>query len=81
MQALNLSLTFFFLLGAYLLLMHSSEIVTTRIGATIRIGFLLFWIWRTIQQIVLFNLSKRVHQILLILFLLGVGLHSLAIWP
>ncbi|MBS4188923.1 hypothetical protein KHA94_01650 [Bacillus sp. FJAT-49705] len=79
MQTLNLCLTFTFFLIAYLYIFHTDEMGTTSIGKAIRYGVLLFWIMRTILQIMLFNLKKRVHQILLVIFLAGVVIHLAAI--
>lgn len=79
MQTLNLCLTFTFLLIAYLYFFHTEEMGTTSIGNAVSYGVLLFWMLRTILQIMLFDLKQRVHQILLVLFLAGVVIHLAAI--
>lgn len=77
-QALNLCLTFFFLLGAFLALFFPEEMLSTGLGQALRVGLLLFWILRTALQVILFDLRKRVHQILMGLFVAGVMVHGLA---
>lgn len=75
-QALNLCLTFFFFLVAYIYLQHGDELRTTGIGKTAAVGMLLFWLFRTGQQLTLFDLKKRVHQLLLGIFCLGIFMHG-----
>lgn len=75
-QTLNLCLTFMLLLAAYLFYTSASEIHTTEIGYKLLIGMAIFWLIRALLQIILFNLKERIHQLLLILFLFGVILHT-----
>ncbi|MVO99718.1 hypothetical protein [Paenibacillus lutrae] len=79
MQTLNLCLTFVLFLMAYLYFFHADEMRTTSIGEAVTYGAMIFWMVRTILQIMLFNLKKRVHQILLVIFLTGVVVHLAAI--
>lgn len=75
MQTLNICLTFIFLLVGYIYFFFSGEVLSTRIGHALLLGMVLFWFIRTIAQIYFFNLKEKVHQILLILFILGVVVH------
>lgn len=75
MQALNLCLTFFFFLAASLYLIYPKELQTSSLGAAVAVGILGFWILRTVLQLVLFDLKHRVHQILLVVFGVGILLH------
>lgn len=79
MQALNLCLTFFFFLGAYLFFVHAEEIRVTGVGGAVAMGMLGFWIFRLVLQFVLFDLKKAVHRILLGSFVAGVVLHGAVI--
>jgi len=78
MQTLNLCLTFIFLLASYLYFFHMDEMSTTSIGKAFSYGILLFWILRTALQFILFDLKKREHVILLVVFITGVLIHSAA---
>ncbi|MCA1029620.1 hypothetical protein LCL95_01080 [Bacillus timonensis] len=79
MQTLNICLLSMFFLVAAIYIFHSGELKTTVIGQVLAVGMLLFWIVRTICQVLFFNLRKRIHQVLFILFLIGILIHTLAI--
>ncbi|HEY3315382.1 MAG TPA: hypothetical protein VGL40_08950 [Bacillota bacterium] len=80
MQTLNLCLTLFFLLSAYLYLFYPTEIRGTGVGRAFALGMLVFWIARTLEQAFLFRLEQRVHRILLAVFVLGVFINGVAVW-
>jgi len=76
MQTLNLCITLFFLLGAYLFLVYTEEIRDTGVGGALAVGMMVFWTVRSVLQLVLFDLRKAVHRILLGIFVAGVILHG-----
>lgn len=76
-QTLTICLTFMFFLVAYLCLFNTADILSTKIGQTLYVGMAFFWFLRTIAQIYFFNLKERVHQILLMLFIIGIAVHIL----
>lgn len=75
-QTLNLCLTFMFLLVAYIYYFYAYDIQTTEIGKALLFGMAFFWLIRTLLQVYLFDLKKRIHQILLILFIAGIIIHA-----
>lgn len=80
MQILNICLTWLFFVMAYLFYRFPSELVLTPLGRTLTAGMLLFWLLRTVLQVVYMNMGQRVHQVLLGLFVLGVALHAGVLW-
>ncbi|QQE75747.1 hypothetical protein KDJ56_07365 [Brevibacillus composti] len=76
-QTLNLCLAFMFFLVAYLGFFNTAEIQSTKIGQTLYVGMAFFWFLRTIAQVYFYPLKERVHQILLILFIIGIFVHIL----
>ncbi len=72
-QTLNICLTFMFFLFA-------GEFHSSNIGNVLLIGMALFWCIRALLQIFLFNLSERIHQFLLLLFIIGSILYLLPLF-
>jgi hypothetical protein len=77
-QTLNLCLTFMFLLVACMYFFYTEEVLTTEVGRGLLLGMALFWFIRGLLQIYLFDLKKRVHQVLLIIFFMGIVIHLIA---
>ncbi|MHB8947246.1 MAG: hypothetical protein ACYC6I_12015 [Bacillota bacterium] len=80
MQTLNLCLTLFFFLGAYLYLAYPAEVRTTGFGRAFAVGILIFWVARAAEQVIFFDLKHRVHQILLAVFIVGIAINEAVIW-
>ncbi|MBI5572868.1 MAG: hypothetical protein HY914_23190 [Desulfomonile tiedjei] len=59
MQILNLRLTFVFFLIAYACFAHAAELMATRLGNTLLVGFSLFWFCRTLEQLVFFGFAAK----------------------
>lgn len=80
MQTLNLCLTLFFFLSAYLYLAYPVEVHTTGFGRAFAVGGLLFWVARAAEQALLFDLKRRMHQIILAIFIVGIAINAVVIW-
>lgn len=79
MQALNLTLTFCFFLAALLYLAHPGDLAATGIGRLLAWGMFGLWVTRVVQQVFLFDLHRRAHQVVLVVLLLGAILHGLVL--
>ncbi len=77
MQILNLRLIYIFLLMAYIYLFFPKELMETKIGYSLLIGFLGFWIGRTIEQFIFLRVKSKMVNILTGIFLVGVVIHLL----
>lgn len=51
---------------------------STSLGRAFGVGIFLFWTSRTVWQLLFFNMKKRIHQILFMIFLFGVLVHGVA---
>lgn len=71
MQVLNLSLTIVFAIFAYISFAYTQELVTTSLGRALVVLIALFWLARSIQQIVFFKLAHRASRVFLVIFLTG----------
>lgn len=76
MQILNLRLTWVFFVFAYIYWVHPYELVGSPIGRAVAWGAWLFWVGRSVEQVIFMNMRRRVHQVLFVLFLAGVVLHA-----
>jgi hypothetical protein len=87
MQVLNVSLIVVFFMFAYISFAHTHELLTTPLGSTLLVLISLFWLARTIQQIILFRLAHWVSWAFLLLFFTGSllygipALHAMQIIP
>jgi len=77
MQVLNISLTFVFLIIAYVSFVHTSELLATPLGHTLLGAIALFWLFRAVQQIVFFKLEHWVSWVFLVFFLGGAAIYGL----
>lgn len=71
MQVLNLSLTFVFLIFAYISIFHTQELLSTNLGNTLLLLISIFWFLRAIEQIIFFGLKNKTSIIFFVFFLLG----------
>jgi len=60
MQVLNISLILVFAIFSYVSLVYTTELLTSDLGRTLLILMALFWLARSIQQIVFFKLHHPV---------------------
>ncbi len=71
-QILNLRVAFVFFLMAYACFFHAEELLTTGLGKTLLVGFSLFWLCRTVEQVVFFGLAAtRISVAFTITFFAG----------
>lgn len=70
-QILNISLTFIFVMFAYLSIFYNSELVTTPLGIITLKLIAFFWFFRALQQIYFFGIKNLVSMGFVIYFLLG----------
>jgi hypothetical protein len=77
MQVLNISLTFAFITFAYVSFAHTTELLTTPLGHSLLALMALFWLARSVQQIIFYKLHHRVSWAFLLLFLSGTLLYAI----
>ena len=71
MQVLNLSLTFVFLIFAYISLFHAHELLSTNLGNSLLLLISVFWLLRAVEQIMFFGLKNLTSIMFFVFFLLG----------
>ncbi|NQT62328.1 MAG: hypothetical protein HQ556_05155 [Candidatus Marinimicrobia bacterium] len=77
MQVLNLSLSFVFIIFSYISLAHTNELLSTALGHSLLILMTLFWVARSIEQIVFFKLKHWGSVAFLAFFLVGAVLYAI----
>ncbi len=77
MQVLNISLMFAFIIFAYVSLVHTGDLLTSSLGRSLLLLMALFWLARTIQQIIFYKLHHRASWAFLLLFLAGAILYAI----
>ena len=77
MQVLNISLIFAFIIFSYISLAHTSEILASSLGKSLLVLMALFWLARTIQQIIFFKLQHWASWAFLLLFFTGALLYGI----
>ena len=70
-QVLNLSLTFVFVIFAYVSLAHTTEMESTPLGRSLLLLIALLWYLRAIEQVYFFGLRTRLSVLFLVFFVLG----------
>jgi hypothetical protein len=78
-QILNLRLIYFFLLMAIIYFFYTDELMNTSLGFSLLIGFLFFWIGRTIEQFIFLRIKSSMVTALTLIFFTGVIIHLLPI--
>ena len=76
-QVLNLSLSFAFIIFGYISLAHTSELLSTALGQSLLVLIALFWVARSIEQIVFFKLKHWGSVAFLVFFLSGAVLYAI----
>lgn len=76
-QVLNISLMFAFIIFAYVSLAHTGELLTSSLGRSLLLLMALFWLARTIQQIIFYKLHHWASWAFLLLFLSGAILYAI----
>ena len=78
MQLLNLALTFFFAIVAYISFFHRPELMTTSLGKTLLVLIAVLWLLRAVGQIFFFGLKHPASAAVLAAF---IGCSALYAWP
>ena len=78
-QILNIRLIYVFLLMAFIYLFFSEQLVTTKLGLVLLIGFWGFWIGRFIEQLIFLSVKSKMASILTVILLIGIIIHLLPI--
>lgn len=79
LQTLNVQLIWFFILVGIICLAFPEELINTDLGKVFLGGNALFWLIRTINQIVFFRTNHYKIHLLTIIFLLGVMIFTIPI--
>lgn len=77
MQVLNISLMFAFVIFSYISIIHTQELLTTPLGHALLVLMSLFWLARTIQQVIFFKLRHWGSWAFLLLFFTGSLLYAI----
>ena len=81
MQILNLCLTFMIFVMSYVSLFLPREMLTTNLGKSLLIAFAIFWFFRMLEQVFVFEVKGRLPMIFTLIFLLGSVLYIIPfIW-
>jgi hypothetical protein len=75
-QILNLCLTFVFVVFAYLSLVHSVELLATKLGHSLLFLIAVFWYLRAVEQVIFFGLRRPLSMMFFVLFLVGGSLYA-----
>ena len=77
MQVLNISITVVFVIFCYISLVHTEELLTTPLGHSLLVLMALFWLARSIQQILFFKLQHPLSLVFLLVFMAGFVLYAI----
>ena len=77
MQVLNISLIFAFVIFSYISFAYTSELLTSSLGHSLLVLMALFWLARSIQQIIFFKLRHWASWAFLLLFISGTLLYAI----
>ena len=80
MQVMNISLIFIFFIFAYLSFFHTAELLATTVGRTLLTLISLFWLLRTLQQILFFRLKSKISVLLTLVFCGGFIIYLIPVW-
>jgi hypothetical protein len=76
-QILNIRLIYIFLLMAFIYFAYPQQLMKTELGLVLLIGFLGFWVGRTIEQFIFLRVKSKMVTILTIVFFFGIVIHLL----
>ena len=76
-QILNIRLIYIFLLMAFIYFVYPQQLLETELGLVLLIGFLGFWVGRTIEQFIFLRVKSKMVTILTIVFFFGIIIHLL----
>ena len=76
-QILNIRLIYIFILMAFIYFIYPEQLLGSKIGFVLLLGFLGFWIGRTIEQFIFLRIKSKMVTTLTIVFLIGIIIHLL----
>jgi hypothetical protein len=76
-QILNIRLIYIFLLMAFIYFTYPQQLIDTELGLVLLIGFLGFWVGRTIEQFIFLRVKSKMVTILTVVFFVGIIIHLL----
>jgi len=76
-QVLNLSITFIFIIFAYVSVAHTDELLNTPLGKSLLILISILWLFRAVQQVVFYGTSHKASIGLAVYFLVGALLYGI----
>jgi hypothetical protein len=77
MQVLNISLIMVFVIFAFLSFGHTNELLTSNLGQSLLSLMALFWLARSIQQIVFFQMHHWISWAFLLFFFTGFMIYAI----
>ena len=80
MQILNIQICYYFFFTAIICFAFPSELLTTKFGNWFLIGTSLFWLIRTLQQLIFLRANHYKIHLLTFIFLIGTVLFALPIF-
>jgi hypothetical protein len=80
MQILNCRLIYFFLFTAFVCFFYSEELVTTSLGKVFLGGLSLFWLGRTVEQVIFLGYKNKYVNLLTVIFVIGAILFALPLF-
>jgi hypothetical protein len=78
-EILNIRLIYIFLLMSVIYFFYPDQLLETKIGFVLLIGFSGFWIGRTVEQFIFLRIKSKMVTVLTIVFFAGIVLHLLPI--
>ena len=76
-QILNIRLIYVFLLMSFIYFFYPTQFLESELGFVLLVGFLGFWVGRTIEQFIFLRVKSKMVTILTIVFFIGIILHGL----
>ncbi len=76
MQVLNISITFIFIIFAYISFAHTHELLNTQLGKSLLVLISCLWFFRAVQQVLFYRLKHKASVALTLFFLIGAALYG-----
>ena len=80
MQILNVQIIYYFLFVTFLCIAFPAELQHTKLGNAFLIGCSLFWLIRTVQQVIFFKANSKLIHVLTVIFIIGTILFALPVF-
>jgi hypothetical protein len=76
-QVLNISITFIFFIFSYISLVHTQELLNTKLGNTLLVLMSALWLFRAAQQALFYRLKHKASLGLFIFFIGGSVIYAI----